>query len=160
MATRTTVTGALAMAICLVGLTGCVGTMSSTVAPSSDPTATIPASSPTTGSALVDPLTRLEDPGSDEFVATTVSPSLHEYGTGAATFDVPRPDPSSTRLRFYVACSAGDFTITLGTFYSGDCTPDFTSSGSIPLPSGEDRLSVRLDVSVGTDYWITAIPVP
>ncbi|WP_157489984.1 hypothetical protein [Frigoribacterium sp. Leaf186] len=160
MATKTTWTGAFATTICLVSLTGCVATTSSTDPASNHPTMISPTSPPATGGTLVDPLTRLEDPDSDAFLATTVSPSLHEHGTGAATFDVARPDPSLTQLRFYIACAAGEFTVTLGTFYSGDCTPDFTSSGTIPLPSGEDPLSVRLDVSVGTDYWITAIPVP
>jgi len=160
MATKTTWTGAVAAVVCLAGLTACVGTTSSTDPVFSDPAPTSTTSSPESGGTLVDPLTRLEDPDSDDFIATTVSPSLHEHGIGGATFKIARPDPSLTQLRFYVACSAGDFTVTLGTFYSGDCTPDFTSSGSIPLPSGEDPLSVRLDVSAWTDYWITAIPVP
>ncbi|KZC96210.1 hypothetical protein AWH51_04005 [Clavibacter tessellarius] len=101
---------------------------------------------------------RVTTRGSGSFVADTVQPLLHQEGAGPQKFTIDRPEGGGAQITFYVACSAGDFTVTVGTFYSGACTPDFQSNGSIPVPEGEGPLVVDLDVGPDVRYWILAIP--
>jgi hypothetical protein len=149
----------LSVIVCLASA-GCTATAQGEAAstPTSDhtPTDSAPESpSPT----LADPLDRLTDPSSDDFVGSDVQTVLNENGHGSAIFEVQRPKSFVKELRFFVACTGGEFTVTLGTFYSGQCAPDFASSGSIPVPPGEDPLEVELDVPADVDYRIVAIPV-
>jgi hypothetical protein len=149
---------AICSSVLLVGCTGAPGQPGGTGASSSAPESGSESSAAADGSTLEDPLQRVTTPGSSGYVGEGVQPLLHQKGTGPQVFTIDRPETANGQIAFYVACSAGDFTVTLGTFYSGACSPEFQSSGSIPIAEGDGPLSVSLDVDSGVEYWILAIP--
>lgn len=145
---------ALALLACTPFLVACTHT------PDSSPSSSTNASR---GADLADPLDRITDPDSPDFVANQVDVVLDERGSGAAAFDIPRPDTALSGIRFYVECSpASAFQVTMGTFFSGDCAPEFQNYGQVPLSSATEPgpLHVELDLPDGVEYLVIAIAMP
>ncbi len=112
---------------------------------------------PTDSGGPADPLATITDPSSGDFVAEEFTTVLDDRGTGSATFTVPR-SAADDDLRFYVACSPDSrFTVTVGTFFSGQCSQRFQNSGQLPLPEGSGPISVTLELPDSVDYWLVAI---
>jgi hypothetical protein len=134
-------------------LTGCTSTDD---APSPAPSESVTAQSDT---EVQDPLLRITDLNSSDFVATKVDPIINEQGTGSTAFSIDSPD-AGMQVRFYVACSpASQFTITMGTFFQGGCAPEFQNWGQLPGSPDNDELEVQLTLPQGVNYWIVGIPI-
>ncbi|WP_143757282.1 hypothetical protein [Clavibacter michiganensis] len=130
-------------------------------APGPDTASTSPSASPSADAAdgLTDPLAIVTTPGTGEFIAEDVQPALHESGTGPATFEVPQPESSVGSLRFFVTCATGEYTVTMGGFYSSGCSPDAANSAAIPIPQRDGPLTVTVEVPEGVAFRIVAVAV-
>ena len=160
--------GANRLLISALVVVGCV-TLSGCVAnsPTADPSSPTASASPTesvdpaqSGTELVDPLVDLKNPDSTDYVEGEISPLIHEQGTGPTKFEIERPDALTNALKFFVSCEPSNtFTVTTSTFYSGQCSTRFSSSGSIPLSPADGPLTVSIDVPEDVAFWLVAIPV-
>ncbi|OUE19854.1 hypothetical protein BFL34_01997 [Clavibacter michiganensis] len=149
--------GALAAsALAALLLAGCTaGSPEPGAAPA--PTTASPSAEPADG--LTDPLVIVTTPGTGEFIAEDVQPALHESGTGPATFEVPQPESTVGSLQFFVTCASGEYTVTMGGFYSSGCSPDTANSAAIPIPQRDAPLTVTVEVPEGVAFRIVAVPV-
>jgi len=127
----------------------------------SGPTPAPPTASPSTEATdgLTDPLAIVTTPGTGEFIAEDVQPALHESGAGPTTFEVPQPDSTVGSLQFFVTCASGQYTVTMGGFYSSGCSPDTANSAAIPIPQRDAPLTVTVEVPEGVAFRIIAVPV-
>lgn len=108
---------------------------------------------------LHDPLDSVTDPNSTDFVGTLLTPVLHTQGVGPSTYQIDKPQ-GPTAIRFYVACYPdSDFTVRVGTFFSGRCASKFQNSGQFSTGSAANKLDVRLEIPKGVRYWILALPM-
>jgi hypothetical protein len=149
--------GALAAsALAALLLAGCTaGSAGSGAAPAS----TSASPSADTADGLTDPLAIVTTPGTGEFIAEDVQPALHESGTGPTTFEVPQPESTVGSLQFFVTCASGEYTVTMGGFYSSGCSPDSANSAAIPIPQRDAPLTVTVEVPEGVAFRIVAVPV-
>lgn len=121
-----------------------------------------PASSVSTASGadqLEDPLESVKDPNSSDFVGLDIVPLLHAQGAGNAEYTINKP-AGPIAVRFYVACSPeSEFTVRMGTFFSGQCAPKFQNSGQFPTDVDAENRSVNLEIPDSVKYWILALPI-
>lgn len=131
--------------------------------------ATVPEPVPTVvGDPVVPAETvRLSDPQADYWAAAQSDgveaarlpdPIVHHRGTGPAGFRLPALDlADASGIRIFVTCTGdADFRATFGSSYSGACTPDGASSGTLPL--GAESGILTLDVPQETEYWLLVVP--
>jgi hypothetical protein len=118
-----------------------------------------------TSQTPVDPLTQITDPHSSEYVNSEIQPVLHVKGTGPHSYSISAPADDVQAIRFFVSCAPDtDFKLTMTTvtksqFYSGGCPTRFANTGTVPLPPGNERVAIELDVPAGIDFWLLAIPI-
>jgi hypothetical protein len=109
----------------------------------------------------VDPLTQITDPHSSEHVNSGIQPVLHVKGTGPHSYSISRPADGVQQIKFYLSCAPDStFTLTMmSKSYAGGCPKRFANTGTIPLPPGDERIAIKLDVPKGVGFWLLAIPI-
>ncbi|WP_299958421.1 hypothetical protein [uncultured Modestobacter sp.] len=151
--------GAVLLALAVLHLSACTDESAAGGRVADSPSET-PTTSPTEVDEplLEDPLDEITNRDSADFVSSEVSTVLHQRGTGPQVIPVEGL-ANVSQLRFYVSCTPdSEFTVTMGTFYSGPCSSQFLVYGAIPVPAGESQVTVDLDIPPGVDYWIVAVP--
>lgn len=144
----------LILSVVVLVLSGCTP---ASVAP--EQAVVVPSESASPELGFVDPLIFANSPDSDMYVESVGDPVIHERGNGPTEFSVPRPPAPATGVVFMLSCSApAQFTITMDKFFSGPCDFAPLNSGGIPIPPGDDDLSVTVDVPVGVEYWLVGLP--
>jgi hypothetical protein len=151
----------------LVSIAGLVAVVATLVGCTEDAPPPAPSGEPTTtrteaaapSPQLINPVSLITDPDSDDFVAESVNTLLDEQGSGPSTWTVSLPE-GADELRFYVACLPEDeFTVRVKEqFYSGPCTQRFLNWGQFPI-TGNDPVEVSLEIPSGVDYWLVALPM-
>lgn len=110
--------------------------------------------------ALVDPLKVVSDSTSDFYVGQDAETLVHEKASGPLTLEIPRPSADFAQVRFFVSCTPeSKVTVTMGKFSTGPClSSSLASFGGIPIPAGDQPLTVSVKIPKGVNYWLVGVP--
>lgn len=117
-------------------------------------------SPPAATPAVLDPLSEVTTPGSNNYVARSVQVLLRVRGTGTGTYAFEVPGGVRT-ARIYLDCApkgAQSVEINDGGGMRGDCDHTLGGSYDTPIESGTHEVTVR--VGTGTDYALLVIVAP
>jgi hypothetical protein len=115
---------------------------------------------PAQTSKVVDPLSRITDPSSPEYVARSVQVLLHVRATGPGAHDFAVP-AGVTSLRTYLNCApAGQSGVGIDGDgkLSGQCSRDTGSTYDLPITAGTHEVEVT--VKKGTHYTLLLMASP